>query len=92
MAAELDLDEQASADWMLVPERPQDGVIYGGQSRAFESVRNAIRFVMEKIPSHQRATAHVRTDSGHTYRFDEIVRIYRAQLSAARDPRVSRNE
>ena len=86
MALDHDLDEQASVDWILVPERPQDGVIYGGQSRAFESVRNAIRFVMEKMPPHQRTTAHVRTDSGRTYRFDEIVRIYRAQQMTERDP------
>jgi hypothetical protein len=76
--AAVDLDEQASADWMLFPEHPEDGVIYGGVTRVFESVRKAARFIMEELPSHQQKAAHIRTDGGRNYDFDQIGRIYRS--------------
>jgi hypothetical protein len=73
----LDLDEQASANWILFPPMPESNVIYGGANRDFESVANAVRFVMEKLPVHQRGTAAINTDSGKTYKIDDIEAIYR---------------
>lgn len=73
-----DLDEQASADWINFPPNPQDGVLYGGGSRTFESAANAVRYVIEKLPAHQRASATIRTDSGRNLSIDEIERAYKS--------------
>src|SRR5262245_15517901 len=74
----VDLDERASAEWGLFPETPEDGVVYGRTTGVFESVRNAARFRMEDLPSHQQKAVHIRTDSGRSYGFGEIVRIYQS--------------
>jgi hypothetical protein len=73
------LDEQASANWFLIPEHGyESNVIYGGSNRPFEGVRNAIRFVMEDLPGQQRPTAEIRTEAGRVYKVDEIAKLYRA--------------
>jgi hypothetical protein len=76
--AESELDEQASANWLLIPEYGyENNVIYGGSDRPFESVRSAIRFVMEELPRQQRPTAEIRTEAGRVYKIDEIAKLYR---------------
>jgi hypothetical protein len=76
--AENELDEQASANWLLIPEHGyESNVIYGGSNRPFESVRNAIRFLMEDLPGQQRPTAEIRTEAGQVYKIDEIAKLYR---------------
>ena len=77
--ADSELDEQASANWLLIPERGyENGVIYGGSNRRFESVRNAIRFVMDELPGQQRPTAEIRTEADRVYKIDEIAKLYRS--------------
>jgi hypothetical protein len=74
-----ELDEQASANWFLIPEHGyENGVYYRGSNRLFESVRNAIRFVMEDLPGQQRPTAEIRTEAGRVYRIEEITKLYRS--------------
>ncbi len=78
---ESELDEQASANWLLIPAHGyENNVLYGGSNRPFENVRNAIRFVMEELPGQQRATAEIRTESGKTYKVDEIAKLYRSSV------------
>jgi hypothetical protein len=75
--ADNELNEQASANWLLIPERGvENGVIYGGSNRLFESVRNAIRFVMEDLPAQQRSSAEIRTEADRVYKFAEIAKLY----------------
>lgn len=69
---------QASAFWIMVPERAQNGGYYPGNMRLFETVYNAIRFVMEDLPVHQRGTAEIETDYGGFYRIDVIEDAYRS--------------
>lgn len=77
--ADSELDEQASASWLLIPEHGyENNVIYRGSNRPFESVRNAIRFVMEDLPGQQRPTAEIRTEAGRVYKIDEIAKLYHA--------------
>jgi hypothetical protein len=77
--ADNELDEQASVNWLLIPEGgAKDGIIYGSSNQQFESVRNAIRFVMEKLPAQQRVGADIRTEGTKVYRIDEIEKLYRS--------------
>jgi hypothetical protein len=76
MAINDDLDVQATAFWILVPEGPKNADYFPGDTRPFETVRNAIVFVMEELPRHQRGTAEITTDHGKTYSIDEIVDAY----------------
>jgi hypothetical protein len=77
--AESELDEQASANWLLIPEHGyESNVIYGGANRPFESVRSAIRFVMEELPGQQRQTAEIRTEGNRVYKIDELEKLYRS--------------
>jgi hypothetical protein len=72
-----ELDEQASANWLLIPEHGyESNVIYGGSSQPFESVRNSIRFVMEDLPGQQQPTAEIRTEAGRVYKINEIAKLY----------------
>jgi hypothetical protein len=57
--------EAATAFWhstaMFTPEH--HAVISRGRDRQFESVENAVRFVMEKLDPRDRSTAMIQTDS-----------------------------
>jgi hypothetical protein len=90
-----DLDVQATAFWIDVPDtadfldggfqtqvpnQPRTGRL-GGSQRRFESVRNAVRFVMEQLPLRPRATAMITTDYGMNYDIADIESAY-ASLSA----------
>ena len=82
--ADKELDEQASANWLLIPEHGyENNVFYRGDNRQFESVRNAIRFVMEVLPDQQRPTADIETEAGRVYKIDEIAKLYRTQRPSA---------
>jgi hypothetical protein len=68
------LDGQATAFWI----RHQDISIAqpaGGQRRHFESLRNAVSFVMEKLTELEQGTAMVTADFC-VYRIKEIREIY----------------
>lgn len=77
--AENELDEQASANWLLIPEHGyESNAICGGPNRPFENVRNAIRFVMESLPGQQRPTAEIRTEAGRVYKINQIAQLCHA--------------
>jgi hypothetical protein len=57
--------EAATAFWhstAMFTQQPH-AVISRGRDRQFESVENAVRFVMEKLDPRDRATAMIQTDS-----------------------------
>jgi hypothetical protein len=69
--------EAATAFWhstaMFAPQ--PHGVILRGRDRQFESVENAVTFVMEKLDPRDRATAMIQTDNRHIHLAD-IEAIY----------------
>ena len=46
-----------------------------GRSKPFESVREAVRFVMEKLTAPERMTAFIQTDEDH-YSIEDIEEAY----------------
>jgi hypothetical protein len=86
MSIDDDLDVQATAIWYLLPEQPPKVGYYPAQRRPFESVRNAIRFVMEDLPDHQQGDAEIETDGGSIYLFQEIKGVYERHLPNAPQP------
>jgi len=66
--------EAAKVLWMPEPEMvarpPGSQIIPGGRDRQFESVENAVRFVMEDLSEYERGNAIIQTDSGTIHRAD----------------------
>lgn len=72
-----DPDILATVSWLDVPQNPQPNVTYSPRKRAFDNLRNAVRFVMEGgLPQHQRATATIMTDYGMNYDIKDIESVY----------------
>jgi hypothetical protein len=67
-----DLDHPASAFW--APGVSTENLA-GGRQQHFESVRNAVGFVMEKLAPIEQSTAFIQTDA-RSYRIEEIREIY----------------
>jgi len=78
MIEKIALDQPANAMW--IPEIGPPGMIGGGETRHFDSVDNAVRFVMEELLFEVRATAWITTDEG-ALPIERIEEIYR-ELSA----------
>jgi hypothetical protein len=80
MAIDDDLDVQATVFWRQVPHQVENPRNYPDRNRPCQSVRNAIRFVMEEIPEHQRWTAEIEAGKeavyGPVYKFDDIKGAY----------------
>jgi hypothetical protein len=68
----MNLDRPATAHWMeTVSEKPS------GMSTPFESVANAVRFVMEDLLLPYRESAFIETlDGADRYGIEEIAKIY----------------
>jgi hypothetical protein len=73
----IDLNQPANALWTPAGGFAPPGQIGGGQTRAFESVSNAVRFVMEELSPDDRSTAWITTDQG-SLRPQEIQALYEA--------------
>jgi len=71
------MTEAATVFWhstdMFKPE--PHGKISRGRDRKFESVENAVRFVMESLSDGDRATAIIHTDD-RSIHLDDIVAMY----------------
>lgn len=71
----------ASVQWFPQPTmraaRPGQAIYHHGSSRQFESIENAMRFVMEDLSDYERPTAMILIDNG-TIHYDDIERFYRA--------------
>jgi hypothetical protein len=60
----IDFNQPAAVNWLHVaPPRGLAG--FGGDERQFESLANAVRFVMETLADFSRSTALIRTDAKH---------------------------
>ncbi len=70
----MNLDWQATAHWA---DKISTTTVAGGLSRPFESLRSAIRFVMEGLEEPLRSTAFIDLDggAGH-YPIAKIEEIY----------------
>src|SRR5262249_31345639 len=79
MAISDDLDVRCTLFWRLPPPRP------------FETVRDAVRFVMESLSAPWCETATITTDSGMNYDFKDIERAYAALSVPTISPAVSRD-
>lgn len=78
MISAASLGEPASVEWDAIPEFAQMGERYDSEIRAFETLRDAVRFVVENLPRQQQPTAKIHSDSGQTYDFANISLIYRS--------------
>ena len=54
------------------------GQVVSGRDRTFQSVDNAVTFVMEELQETERATAYIATDS-REIEIEEIRRMYAAR-------------
>jgi hypothetical protein len=71
------MTETATALWFHVAAPSADGNIHSeGRDCKFESVENAVRFVMEELSEADRATAVIQTDSG-AIPLADIEKMYR---------------
>jgi hypothetical protein len=69
-----DLEQTADVHWLPVDTRPAQGAS-GGDKRRFESLRDAILFVMETLTPSDRAVAWIALDRG-LLEIEEIERLY----------------
>ena len=73
------LDEPATVTWTemveMHPRGPRRLKLDFTRSRNFESVRNAVLFVMESMTAINRSTAMIHTDEGQIS-FAEITTLY----------------
>jgi hypothetical protein len=76
----IDLNQPANALWIPAGGVAPSGQIGGGQSRSFESVSNAVKFVMEELSPADRSTAWLTTDQG-SLTLSEIQALYEAGRS-----------
>lgn len=70
----LDLDQKATAMWFDAPAPP--GGIAGANTRPFDTLEGAVRFIMEELPPLQRGLASIRA-GGDTIDIEEIEAIFR---------------
>jgi hypothetical protein len=61
--ANFDLNQPATVHWFATPPPPGTDT-FGGETRHFESVTDAIRFVMEELTEAPHASAWITTDAG----------------------------
>jgi hypothetical protein len=77
LMASIELNQPANALWIPAGGLAPPGQIGGGQTRSFESVSNAIRFIMEELSPDDRSTAWITTDHG-SLTLQEIQALYNA--------------
>jgi hypothetical protein len=78
--ARIAIDQAANALWISSADLAAAGRIGGGRTRHFESVLNAVRFIMEELGPADRATAWITTDEGRIT-MEEIEAIYKESSS-----------
>jgi hypothetical protein len=71
--ANFDLNQPATVLWIDHPA--PEGEVAGAPTRHFESVTDAIRFVMEELTEAPHASAWIAIDAG-TLTLDEITILY----------------
>jgi hypothetical protein len=71
-----DLNQPANALWMPAGSIPATGAIWGGETRHFASLYDAISFVMEDLSSADKTFAWITIDNG-SLNLKGIEAIYR---------------
>jgi hypothetical protein len=71
---QMNLDEAATVLWTRHQDISATNVT-GGSQRQFDSLRNAVRFVIEELPDLEKDTAFVQTHE-RSYPIAEIQEIY----------------
>jgi hypothetical protein len=61
--ANFDLNQPATVHWFATPP-PAGTATFSSETRHFESVTDAIRFVMEELTEAPHASAWITTDAG----------------------------
>jgi hypothetical protein len=72
--ANFDLNQPATGHWFATPPPPGTDT-FGGETRHFDSVTDAIRFVMEELTEAPHASAWITTGAG-SLTLDEITILY----------------
>ena len=85
------MTEAATVFWYSQEiKKPADGSKkFGGRDRKFESVENAVTFVMEKLSATERGTSMIMTHSPSIYPMDmkriyEDLKMRKSQLGVSR--------
>jgi hypothetical protein len=79
------LDQAASVTWLEMPQSFPPGAKMVGvsKSREFESVKNALRFVMEDLKSASQSSAMIHTDGVADLQIETIRQMYAETKSAS---------
>jgi hypothetical protein len=76
----------ATAFWIPAPimmaAKPGEAVFRRGKDRQFESLENAVRFVMEELSDRDRPTAMIQTDNA-SIQFSDIERLHQGMKAKA---------
>jgi hypothetical protein len=82
---ETAMTEAANVHWFpeaaMMLAKPGQKIVHPGDDRKFESVGNALRFVMETLPPGVRSTAIIQTDNA-SIQFEDIERMYKGLKEA----------
>jgi hypothetical protein len=78
------MSEAAKVFWIVAPEmatvKPGRALWWSGdRQRQFESLENAVRFVMESLPDCDRSTAMIQTDNA-SIQYGDIERIHAGMM------------
>jgi hypothetical protein len=80
------MSEAATAFWIpaptMVAARPGQPMFQRGRDRQFESVENAVKFVMEELSDRDRPTAMIQTDNA-SIQYGDIERMHRGMRATA---------
>jgi hypothetical protein len=80
------MSEAATAFWIpapaMVATNPGQPIFHRGKDRQFESIENAVKFVMEELSDRDRPTAMIQTDSA-SIEYRDIERMHRGMAGAA---------
>ena len=80
------MSEAATAFWIPEPTmmaaKPGEPLFQRGKDRQFESLENAVKFVMEDLSDRDRPTAMIQTDNA-SIQFGDIERLHRGMKTKA---------
>lgn len=85
-SAETTMTEAATAFWIptatMMAANPGQPLFQRGRDRRFESLENAVRFVMEELSDRDRPTAMIQTDNA-SIQYGDIERLHRGLTAKA---------
>jgi hypothetical protein len=60
----INLEQPANVLWWNAPPPANSGAIFGAETRHFESISNAVRFIMDDLTDFAQSTAWIQTHEG----------------------------